>query len=107
MFRRKRDPERAYKHENLGNLIIERVQLPHTFHELDGTVHELMTYSVSLRVENGRILFERNYVKGRTPEFEATNPGWWNDYEPVESGYETTWNFYDALSKAFDRIGFY
>ena len=104
MFRRKRN-ERAYKVENLGNLIIERTQLPHTFYELDGTVHELMTWTVALRVDNGRYLFQRDYVMGKTPEFVAANPRWFDNCHPVDGEYETTWNFYDDLSRALDRVG--
>lgn len=71
VFRRKKvDPERRYKVETVGNLIIEKTQLPHSLTELDGTRYEIVTWTVKLRVDGGAILLERTYAKGEPEAIE-------------------------------------
>jgi hypothetical protein len=63
-FFKKRDSERRYLKEVIGPIIVERVQMPHSLREQDGSEYECMTYTMSLRVDDGRVLAERRYIIG-------------------------------------------
>lgn len=70
MFRRKKNPERQYKVESVGNLIIEKVQMPHSLIDADGTRYEIVCWVVRLRVQGDAILIERSYAKGKPEAIE-------------------------------------
>lgn len=99
MFKRKKESERTYKVENLGGLIIERVHMPHSLTEADGSHYEVMTWTLSLRVANGPIFFERSYIKGSPEALEKMNGNILRRFEVVEDRWETEFRFYNALSK--------
>jgi hypothetical protein len=99
MFRRKKvSDERQYKHEEIPAFILEYVQLPHSYHELDGTVHELMTYTHTLRINGGPLVFQRNYVAGSDKAISMIRGVARNDIR-VEDAWDAKWEFNQALGR--------
>lgn len=102
MFKRKKIPdERQYKIDNLGALIVERVQMPHSLTELDGSYYEITTWNLYLRVENGPILFERGYVMGDEAALDAMK--WLVKSDTVvKNDMHATFEFYKELYRFMD-----
>ena len=99
MFRRKKN-ERQFKIDNLGALIIERVQSPHSLHEQDGSVYEIMTWTFSLRFEDGPVVMERIYTMGEPEAIEKMSRFVRGDII-VNSEMQARYMFYNELWKFF------
>lgn len=104
MFRRKRpaDDDR-YQHVTLGNMIVERVQLPHTLVTVDKDEYHAMTWRYSLRIENGPVLFERNYVKASDAAIEAFGQ-MLKECERVDERFIAEMHFYQDLASKWRMV---
>lgn len=97
MFKRKQK-EPGYEVANLGSLIIERVQLPHSLTTVDGTEYKILTWTFALRVDDGPQFFERTYRMGDEPSIKAMEP-MLGKGEIVDSELEAKYLFYRDLYK--------
>jgi hypothetical protein len=100
MFRRK-EKKPGYKVENYGNLIIECVQMPHSMVELDKTEYQVVTWTFRFRIEDSRILFEKDYIWGGTEDVAKITDWLKSDYTRVSSKFQAHLLFLDELSKYY------
>lgn len=92
LFKRKpQEPE--YEVKTLGNLIIERVQVPQTLTQQDGSKYTALAVDFRYRVEDGPILFERSYLIGEPVALKKISDILRPHIE-VKDEYEAEWKFW-------------
>lgn len=95
MFRRKKN-DCQYKVESLGPLIVEKVQMPHSLEEVDGSKYEILQWIFRLRLDDGPVFMERVYGAGEKESIEKMK-NYLNPYVEVDSETQALYLFYDAL----------
>src|SRR5687768_7818549 len=100
MFRKKKTKEPGYEVKNLGALIIERTQMPHSLTEEDGSYYKVLTWIIELRVDNGPVLMERRYVIGKREDIDKLQP-FMRPWVEVQSDFQAEHLFYRDLYNAW------
>lgn len=103
MFKRK-EKKQGYKVETVGNLIVEKVQLPHTLVEADGSEYNIVTWTYTLKIDNGRELVKGRYGTGSEESLKKMNGTYITPFIEVRSEYDALLKFYDKLSYMFARL---
>lgn len=90
----------GYHVENLGGIVIQKVQLPHVYTDLSGKEYRVMTWNFRLRIEDGPVLFSRIYGKG-TPEDVHVMKTMLVPFISVDNEMEAKHEFYSAVRNFF------
>ena len=94
MFRKK--PQKDIEFQTLGALIVEKVRMPHSLVEADGTEWNIVTIKYRLRMDNGPIFLERTYATGTREDLDKMLP-YVSSYREVEHESDALYLFYDQL----------